>query len=210
MREQAAASTRAAILDAAEALFAEHGYPRVTIARIAQGAGVAQGTVYASFGNKLALVRELTERAAEDDSIGTALSAIAKASDGREIAGLAVQSTGEVVRRHGRLMAVLVNNAAADTEIGEIFGGTEQLLRDRFRLIAARLATVGALRPGLTTARATDVLMYYLSPESWLRLRGLGWGWPACQDWLRRELPFALCGDLGIVADESPRANPME
>jgi AcrR family transcriptional regulator len=210
VREQAAASTRAAILDAAELLFAEHGYPRVTIARIAQEAGVAQGTVYASFGNKPALVRGLTERAAEDDSIGTALSAIAKASDGREIAGLAVRSTGDVVRRHARLMAVLVNNAAADTEIGEIFAGTDRLLRERFRLIAARLATVGALRPGLTIARATDVLMYYLSPESWLRLRGIGWGWPACQDWLRRELLFALSGGPGDVADGSPRSNLME
>ncbi|MFD6138326.1 TetR/AcrR family transcriptional regulator [Promicromonospora sp. NPDC060271] len=210
VREQATASTRAAILDTAEALFAEHGYPRVTIARIAQEAGVAQGTVYASFGNKLALVRGLTERAAEDDRISSALSAIAKASDGGEIAGLAARSTGDVVRRHGRLMAVLVNNAAADTEIGEIFAGTNRLLRERFRLIAARLAAVGALRPGMTTARATDVLMYYLSPESWLRLRGLGWGWPACQDWLRRELLFALCGDLDDVADESPRADSMK
>lgn len=48
---------------------------------------MAQGTVYASFGNKLALVRGLTERAAEDDRISSALSAIAKASDGGEIAG---------------------------------------------------------------------------------------------------------------------------
>ncbi|WP_419703474.1 TetR/AcrR family transcriptional regulator [Promicromonospora sp. NFX87] len=201
VRERAAASTRAAILDAAEALFAEHGYPRVTIGRIAQEAGVAQGTVYASFGNKLALIRALTERAAEDDSIGAALSVVAEASDAREIVSLVVRGTGDVVRRHWRLMAVVVDNATADTEIGEISAGTERLLRERFRMVSARLATVGALRPGLTTARAVDVLVYYVSPESWLRLRGLGWSWQACQDWLRRELLFALCGLTGEPGD---------
>ena len=206
MREQAAASTRAAILDAAEALFAEHGYPRVTIGRIAQEAGVAQGTVYASFGNKLALVRGLTERAAEDDSIGAALTAIEQAPDGDTIVALVVHSTGDLVRRRSRLMAVLVNNAGADPEIGETSAGAERLLRERFRLIASRLDALGALRSGLTTARATDVLTYYLSPESWLRLRGLGWGWPACQEWLGRELLFALCG----IADDPDRGNRMK
>ncbi len=194
MRERAAAATRTTILDAAEALFAEHGYSRVTIGRIAQEAGVAQGTVYASFGNKIALIRALTERAAEDDSIGAALAVVAEASDAREIAGVVVRGTGDVVRRHGRMMAVLVESASADTEIGEISAETERLLRERFRMVSARLATVGALRPGLTTARAADVLTYYVGPESWLRLRGLGWSWQACQDWLRRELLFALCG----------------
>ncbi|WP_435129382.1 TetR/AcrR family transcriptional regulator [Actinacidiphila sp. bgisy144] len=194
MRERAAAATRTAILDAAEALFAEHGYPRVTIGRIAQEAGVAQGTVYASFGNKLALIRALTERAAEDNRIGTALAVVAEASDAREIASLVVRGTGDVVRRHGRMMAVLVENASVDAEIGEISAGTERLLRERFHIVSARLATVGALRPGLTTTRAVDVLTYYVGPESWFRLRGLGWSWQACQDWLRRELLFALCG----------------
>ncbi|MFI6424314.1 TetR/AcrR family transcriptional regulator [Promicromonospora sp. NPDC050880] len=196
VRERAAASTRTAILDAAEALFAEQGYSRVTIGRIAQEAGVAQGTVYASFGSKTALIRGLTERAAEDGSIGAALAAIDEASDGRTIVDLSVRSTGDLVRRHGRFMAVLVGNAAVDPVIGETFEGTERLLRERFRRIVERLDAVGALRPGLTTTRATDVLTYYLGPESWLRLRGLGWGWPACQDWLRREVLFALC-DIG-------------
>ncbi|WP_423463579.1 TetR/AcrR family transcriptional regulator [Promicromonospora sp. MS192] len=196
VRERAAASTRTAILDAAEALFAEQGYSRVTIGRIAQEAGVAQSTVYASFGSKTALIRGLTERAAEDGSIGAALAAIDEASDGRAIVDLSVRSTGDLVRRHGRFMAVLVGNAAVDPVIGETFEGTERLLRERFRRIVERLDAVGALRPGLTTTRATDVLTYYLGPESWLRLRGLGWGWPACQDWLRREVLFALC-DIG-------------
>jgi AcrR family transcriptional regulator len=194
VREQSAASTRTAILNAAETLFAEHGYARVTVGRIAQEAGVAQGTVYASFGNKLALVQGLTERAAQDDSIAAALDAVDQAHDGATIVALVVRSTGDLVERHRRLMAVLVHNAGADPDISETFAGTERLLRERFLHIASRLGSLGALRPGLTTPLATDVLTYYLGPASWMRLRALGWSWPACHEWLGRELLFATCG----------------
>jgi AcrR family transcriptional regulator len=206
VREQAAASTRAAILDAAEALFAEHGYPRVTVGRIAQEAGVAQATVYSSFGNKLALVQALTERAAQDDSIAAALAAVDQAPDGATVVALVVRSTGDLVRRHSRLMAVLVHNAGADPDIGEAFAGTERLLRERFLHIASRLGALGALRPGLTPSRATDALTYYLGPDSWLRLRALGWSWSACQEWLGRELLFATCG----IGDAPARPIPVQ
>jgi AcrR family transcriptional regulator len=195
VREQAAASTRAAILDAAEELFAQDGYARVTIGRIAQAAGVAPNTVYVAFGNKIGLVRGLTERASGEDSIQETLAAIAESDDAGRVVDLAVRSTGDVVHKHRRLMTVLIANAAADPEIGATFQGTEHLLRERFGLITGRLAELGALRAGLTADRATDLLAYYLSPESWLRLGGLGWGPDASRTWLREQLGLALLGE---------------
>ena len=62
-RAEAAARTRQSILEAARTLFAENGYSATSMAAIAQAAGVALDTVYASAGRKPALVRLLVETA---------------------------------------------------------------------------------------------------------------------------------------------------
>lgn len=54
-----AAKTRAAILAAASATFAEHGYSSTTMAHIAAAAGVGLGTVYQYFRDRADLIRAL-------------------------------------------------------------------------------------------------------------------------------------------------------
>ena len=56
--------SRGAILDAAEQLFAEHGFDAVTLAQIGAAAGVSRGTPGYFFGTKQALYRVVMERAA--------------------------------------------------------------------------------------------------------------------------------------------------
>lgn len=62
-RAAAAAETRRAVLSAARALFLERGYSATTVAAIADSAGVAVDTVYASVGPKSTLFRLLIETA---------------------------------------------------------------------------------------------------------------------------------------------------
>ena len=59
-RERAAAR-EAAILEAARAVFIEHGYDDGRVAEIARRAGVAEGTVYLYYGTKKDLVRAVIE-----------------------------------------------------------------------------------------------------------------------------------------------------
>lgn len=61
-RAEAAAGTRAAILEAALRLFVAHGYAKVTIGDIARKAGTAVPTVYASTGGKSAILTVLINR----------------------------------------------------------------------------------------------------------------------------------------------------
>jgi TetR/AcrR family transcriptional regulator len=63
-RKRDAERSRAAILDAAEDLFAEHGFEAVTLAQIGAAAGVSRGTPGYFFGTKEALYRMVVERAA--------------------------------------------------------------------------------------------------------------------------------------------------
>src|SRR3981081_3235314 len=62
-RREAAARTRTAILDAAVELFPGQGYAATPMAAIAERAGVALDTVYASVGRKPQLARLLIETA---------------------------------------------------------------------------------------------------------------------------------------------------
>ncbi|KKO49017.1 TetR family transcriptional regulator [Arsukibacterium sp. MJ3] len=57
-----AESTRAAILDAAEVLFFEHGVSRTTLEKIAVAAGVTRGAIYWHFENKADLFNAMLER----------------------------------------------------------------------------------------------------------------------------------------------------
>src|SRR4029077_11086803 len=59
LRKQQASQTRMRILDAAQRLFAEKGYPASTVEAIAGAAGVAVDTVYAAFGSKRGVLRAL-------------------------------------------------------------------------------------------------------------------------------------------------------
>jgi AcrR family transcriptional regulator len=54
-------AARAAILDAAQALFSESGVDEVTMAEVAEASGVSRATVFNHFGSKHALVEAITE-----------------------------------------------------------------------------------------------------------------------------------------------------
>jgi AcrR family transcriptional regulator len=60
-REQNRDQQRDRILDAARSLFAIRGFDSVTMAEVAEVAGVARATVFNHFGSKVALVEAITE-----------------------------------------------------------------------------------------------------------------------------------------------------
>jgi AcrR family transcriptional regulator len=64
--EQIRAATRQRILDAALALFAEHGYQDTSVRMIAEAAGVAQGLLYSHFEGKQALLHAIFEESVGD------------------------------------------------------------------------------------------------------------------------------------------------
>jgi len=57
---------RQAILDAAEALFLEHGYPSISLNAIVQRSGGSLATIYQMFGNKQGLLRAVVDRSNDE------------------------------------------------------------------------------------------------------------------------------------------------
>jgi AcrR family transcriptional regulator len=191
-RAQAAAETRAAILDAAENLFAANGYAKTTVAQIAAAADVAANTVYTSLGGKPQLVVTLSERAAADPVIATTLDSIETLTDGPGIIRRLAAGTGEMRRKQLPSITVMLDNVTADPLIARVAEDILKLVRDRVDRVAARLAGQGLLRAGVTAARAGDVLWFYFGIAPWRELHDLGWSWDEAEAWLAEQAIGAL------------------
>ena len=72
-RQQQAAATRQAILEAAQRLFERRGYPATTMEQVAAEAGVALKTVYLAFTTKSGLLRALWDLRLKGDQAEAAV-----------------------------------------------------------------------------------------------------------------------------------------
>jgi AcrR family transcriptional regulator len=197
-REQAAADTRTAILDAAERLFAEHGYARTTVAQVAAAADVAANTVYTSVGGKPQLVVALTERGTDDPNLARVLQDIDAMTDGTEIVRRLATGTAVTRRNQCHTIAVMWDNTTSDPLIAQAAELAMALTRARLAQVADRLAAIGALRKEITAERAADVLWFYFGFTAWRGLHDLGWDWADIGRWLAEQASGALL--VGLAA----------
>ena len=168
-RQDAARQRRAAVVEAASRLFLSEGFAGTTIARIAEDAGVSEETVYKAFGNKIALVRAIRDRAlagvgpvhAERRSDRMQ----ASATDPRTIIrGWGVLSM-EVAPRVAPVLLLVREAAASDPELARLQAEMDAARLTRMTHNARTLLKGGHLRSGITLDAATDVLWTYSSPE---------------------------------------------
>ena len=183
-RQQAAAATREAIIEAALELFACQGYARTTVAQIAEAAQVAANTVYTSVGGKPQLLAAITESGTGDPDVADTLTAVARAADPAQVIRLTAAGTRRVNQRRAKAVAVLLDSAQADPAAAEMLRVTVRYYRDTLAALARRLEDLGAVQsPGLN--RAADVFWYLFGWTSWrILVTDLGWSWDEAEQWL--------------------------
>jgi len=183
-RQQAAAATREAIIEAALELFACQGYARTTVAQIAEAARVAANTVYTSVGGKPQLLAAITESGTGDPDVAETLTAVARTSDPAEVIRLTAAGTRQVNERRAKAVAVLLDSAQADPAGAEMLQVTVRSYRETLGTLAGRLEDLGAVRsPDLN--RAADIFWYLFGWTSWRTLvTDLGWSWDDAEQWL--------------------------
>jgi AcrR family transcriptional regulator len=151
-RQRRAIERRRAILEAAQALLADHTIDSLTTSLIAARAGVPVASVYAYFPNKMAVIAELAREAM--DEVDSALAALHP--DGADAASIerAVDRAVDVVLAgyqalpaRQRLFSSIRGNATL-----------EPLLRESdARMVSVLAATIAQLRPDLPPVRARAV-----------------------------------------------------
>jgi AcrR family transcriptional regulator len=170
-RKEQARQTRQQILEAARQLFIERGYSGATIDSIAQAAGVATETVYASFGSKRAILSRLVEISVGGDERAIPLlqrpgpQAVRREPDQHRQIEMFANQIAEIMSRVAPLFMVM--NAASKTE-PEIAELLERLLAKRLDGIAyfvSALTSHRPLREGLEASSAVETVWALTSAE---------------------------------------------
>ncbi|MET7355790.1 TetR/AcrR family transcriptional regulator [Streptomyces mirabilis] len=184
-REQRAADTRAAILEVAQELFITEGYFSVTVAKIAAAAEVASQTVYASTGGKADILRDLLAPAIHDPSVAETMRRIFEADDPREVVNATALGTRQAHERHWRFLAALVPQCHAEPTAAAVLAAGNAEYIKALTVVIERLEQMDALRPGLDTGRAVDLLWFYLGQDAWFSLVShRDWSFDAAEEWL--------------------------
>ena len=157
------------MVEAASRLFLREGFSGTTIARIAEHARVSEETIYKTFGNKIALVRAIRDKALAGDGPVHAERRSdrmqASERDPRQIIRGWGILTMEVAPRVAPVLLLVREAAASDPELARLQEEMDASRLTRMAHNARTLLDGGHLRKGVTLAAATDVLWTYSSPE---------------------------------------------
>jgi AcrR family transcriptional regulator len=168
-RLEAAQQRRDAVVEAARRLFIRDGFVGTTIGKIAGEAGVSEETVYKTFGNKVALVRAIRDRAlAGDERVHAERRSDrmqASEHDPRTIIRQWGLLTVEVAPRVAPVLLLVREGAASDPELAKLQAEMDAARLTRMTHNARTLLDGRHLRKGITLGDAADVLWTYSSPE---------------------------------------------
>jgi AcrR family transcriptional regulator len=192
MRERAAASTRAHILQAAAAVFAANGYPRTTINEIAAHAEVGVNTVYSVFGTKANLLAVLINNAVDNPVIESTAPVVREARTGPAVIRDIAQVGRNISERGFAIYEVGSQNSRADPQIAEAMDAALKRIHREMGVAVDRLIELGVLLPDLSRKEGTDILYFYLGPAAWHSLVGLGWSLDRTCDFLAEQACRAL------------------
>jgi len=208
-RQEYAQATRQAILDAARKLFAERGYFATKVDDIAAEARVAPATVYAVTGGKQGLLGELITTWTTDPIVDTTLRTIAGSDDPAGIIDEVASVSRRMREQFADVIRVMLAIAPHDQAVAGQLATATAVYRAAFVPIAERLAQLGALRDGIDTAHAVDVLWFYFGYSSYFTLHDdNGWSYQRAERWLAAQARRELLSPPGTRPERSATARP--
>jgi AcrR family transcriptional regulator len=198
-RQRQAAETRHRIFEAAQALFTRDGYVTTTMAAIAEHAGVAVQTVYASTKSKRDILKGILDLAisGEDEQVPIQASSqwreIEAQPDPRTKLRRLARLHREICVREAPAFAIMADAAGSDPEIRTLMHHmADQRYQDHHRL-AKTLHQTGHTRPGVSPRRAADIISALANEQTYLALvRDRQWATQDYEDWLADQLIAAL------------------
>lgn len=201
LRDAQARATRRQVVAAAGALFAEHGFGATTIEDVAKAAGVSRKTVFTSVGGKVDLLKLAFDWAVagDDEPVPVmdreAIQAAMVEPDARRVVEMYADMMVESMPRVAGIYVALLGAAAVDPAARALFEEVQGQRLHGMRAMAGQLHRLGALRPGLSTGAAADILWVHNDPLLYHRLvHDRGWSTRRWRDWLARSVKVQLLG----------------
>ena len=193
LRNQAADATRRRVLQAAKALFVRHGIDGVTIAQIAEKAGVAGSTVYAIYKSKEGVLRGLLRGALFGPRFEEAQAKLAGVTDPVRLIRLSAHIARAIYEGESAELGLMRGASAYSPALRKLEQEFEtirfEMQEERIRLLFAQSRQRGGL--GLEEARR--LLWMYTSRDIYRMLvQEGGWTPDQYQQWLSDTLVNAL------------------
>lgn len=203
---------RAAVVEAARALYLERGYAGTTIETISDLSDVPPATVYRLFSSKLGILKALLDVSIAGDDEGIALedrphvrALLADRDPRNQMSGFAGITRG-IMSRVEPVHRILVSAAGSDPDAAALLAEQTRQRRQGQARIARSLARAGALRPKLRERDAADIIHTLMSPEVYrLLVCDRGWTPERYEQWLKDILIDQL---LARPTTGSGRADP--
>jgi AcrR family transcriptional regulator len=200
-RQQQAAATRQTILEAAERLFLQDGYPATTMDAIAAEAGVSLKTAYLPFSTKSGLLRALWDlRLKKDDADAPVVQhewfrEVMEEPDPARKLQLNARNSAAAKTRIGGLFRVIRGAAEIDADCSELWRLIQSDFHANQQVIVESIHRGGGLRRGLSVATGTDILWTLNHPDTWTLLASQrGWSPHAYETWLAQTSCAQLLG----------------
>jgi AcrR family transcriptional regulator len=197
VRQEQAAQTRTRIVEAAGELFEAQGYARTTVRQIADAAGVAVDTVYATFGTKPRVLTALIDaRLSGGTGVANVMErpealAVRDEVDQRRQIALLAHDLATVVSRVGPVFEMMRTAASVEPAMAEVHAEMQGYRLENMRHAIGWIAARGPLR--LPAARAAETLWALAAPDTArLLVQSRGWSTTQYGDWLADVLTRVL------------------
>jgi AcrR family transcriptional regulator len=189
-RQLRAAETRRRMLAAAYELFVENGYGATSMPAIAERAGVAVQTLHFTFHTKARLLTEVVEVYAAGAEGAPpvmerkwAREAVTTRDPHRALA-LVIEHGTDIYGRVAPLEPAAIAAAGVDREFAAVWHAIADGRHRGMRRFIEAIEALGALKPGLTVDRATDIFTTVHSHEVFLSLTvRCGWTLAELKAW---------------------------
>lgn len=169
---------------------------------IAEEAGVALPTVYASGGSKANILRAVVDLTVRGDDDAEPLSSRSEwkemedERDPREQLLRFARIHRGICDREAAVFAQLEAAAGSDPEATEMLADHDRRRYETQRRVARSLQRAGALRAGLASREAADLIWTLASERTYLALvRDRGWKPQRYETWVAEQLTLALLPD---------------
>ena len=200
VRQAGAAATRARIVAAAGARFEDQGYARTTIRQVADDAGVAVDTVYATFGSKpRILTAVIDDRLAAGTGVANLMErpdalAVRDEPDQRRQVALLARFMADTLARTGTAFELMRGAAAVEPEMAPVYAEMQGYRLQNLRRAVEWIAARGPLRT--TVDAAAETLWALATPSVEVALREQrGWTSDDYATWLDDVLARVLLPD---------------